>query len=104
MPSPANELEERALGVFVELRTYFAQIVLADLGGAWHAVLRLLDDGPDRALEESWAGARLVVGTSEKAALVTLADGRTPARTLGHRRLVRAAVRRPGRLGGAGGR
>lgn len=48
LPAAANELEERALSTFVDLRAVFAQLVLADAAGAWQAVLRLLDEGHDR--------------------------------------------------------
>ena len=57
---------------FLRAVQWFAGGVLAD-----HLATRgaLLSDA-DRALEESWADARLVVGTCETAELVTLSDGR----------------------------
>lgn len=48
LPTAANELEARALAAFANLRAYFAQLVLLDAGGAWQAVLRLLDGGHHR--------------------------------------------------------
>lgn len=48
LPVAANELEARALSTFVDLRAYFARLVLSDAAGAWQAVQRLLDDGHDR--------------------------------------------------------
>jgi len=48
LPEAANDLEARALSTFVDLRAYFARLVLADLGGAWQTVVRLLDDGWER--------------------------------------------------------
>lgn len=57
---------------FLRAVQWFAGGVLAD-----HLTSRgaLLSDA-DRALEESWADARLVVGTCETAEFVTLGDGR----------------------------
>ncbi len=48
LPSAANVLEGRALSTFVDLRAYFARLVLADAAGAWQTVERLLDGGHDR--------------------------------------------------------
>jgi len=48
LPTAVNELEERALATFTDLRAYFAQMVLLDAGGAWQAVLRLFGEGHDR--------------------------------------------------------
>lgn len=65
---------------FLRAVTWFAGGVLED-----HLATRgaLLPDA-DRALEESWAGARLVVGDSSTAGQITLTDGRTlPAPGIG---------------------
>jgi len=48
LPAAGNEVEARALATFVELRAFFAYVVLRDTAGAWQAVLRLLDEGHDR--------------------------------------------------------
>jgi hypothetical protein len=57
---------------FLRAVTWFAGGVLED-----HLATRgaLLSE-PDRALEESWAGARLVVGAGRADGQITLADGR----------------------------
>lgn len=58
---------------FLRAAAWFAGGLLED-----HLATRgaLLSDA-DRALEESWADARLVVGASDTAGQITLADGRT---------------------------